>query len=156
MFTGFLNKAIRADRPESVEAYMRIAQRAQSNCRATAEAITAMTHPPHPAVFAKQANITSGPQQINNHSGASLARVATEQDAPNKLLEVGTHDERVDATTARAAAASDPSVATVEILNGAANPEGEGDRVEKRLQGRQQTPPTGRATKRRASIKGPR
>ena len=51
---------------------------AQSNCRATVEALAYMQNPP--TVFARQANIASGPQQINNgvegRIASSLASIA--------------------------------------------------------------------------------
>lgn len=43
---------------------MQLAVKAQSNCRATAEALDLMQNPP--TVFARQANIAIGPQQVNN------------------------------------------------------------------------------------------
>ena len=46
------------------ETNMRIALRAQSQCRATLETLAAIKNPP--MVIAKQANVTTGPQQINN------------------------------------------------------------------------------------------
>jgi len=49
---------------EPTEIYMRLALRAQNQCRATLETLAAIKNPP--VVFAKQANITSGPQQVNN------------------------------------------------------------------------------------------
>lgn len=64
---------------DSAERYMRLALKAQSQCRATLETLSAVKNPP--VVIAKQANVTSGPQQINN----GLAREI--QSEPNKLLE---------------------------------------------------------------------
>ena len=43
---------------------MKLALRAQSQCRATLETLAAIKNPP--VIYAKQANVTSGPQQINN------------------------------------------------------------------------------------------
>jgi hypothetical protein len=47
------------------ERYMRLALKAQSQARATVETLTLLKNPT-PTVFAKQANVTSGPQQVNN------------------------------------------------------------------------------------------
>ena len=75
--------------PDAAERYMRLALKAQTQCRATIETLAQIKNPP--MVFARQANVTSGPQQINN--GVPLAReIQTEQ---GKLLEQ-THGERVD------------------------------------------------------------
>ncbi len=48
----------------ATEQYMRLALKAQSQCRATLETLSAMKNPP--VVFARQANIANGPQQVNN------------------------------------------------------------------------------------------
>jgi hypothetical protein len=48
----------------ATETYMRIALKAQNQVRMTLETINNMKNPP--VVIAKQANITSGPQQVNN------------------------------------------------------------------------------------------
>lgn len=49
---------------EAAERYMRLALKAQAQCRTTIEALSAIKNPP--VVFAKQANISHGPQQVNN------------------------------------------------------------------------------------------
>ncbi len=49
---------------DPTEKYMRLALKAQGQCRATLETLAAIKNPP--VVFARQANITSGPQQVNN------------------------------------------------------------------------------------------
>jgi hypothetical protein len=48
---------------------MRLALRAQNQCRATLETLAAIKNPP--VVFAKQANIANGPQQVNNGVGTA-------------------------------------------------------------------------------------
>ncbi len=50
---------------ETVEIYMRLALKAQSQCRATLETLAAIKNPP-PVAFVRQANIAHGPQQVNN------------------------------------------------------------------------------------------
>jgi hypothetical protein len=49
---------------DASERYMRLALKTQGQCRATVETLAAMKNPP--LVFAKQANISSGHQQVNN------------------------------------------------------------------------------------------
>lgn len=49
---------------EAMERYMRLALKAQGQCRATLETLAAIKNPP--VVFARQANISNGPQQVNN------------------------------------------------------------------------------------------
>jgi hypothetical protein len=49
---------------ESGERFMKMAMRAQNQCRTTIEAISVIKNPP--ALFTKQMNISNGPQQVNN------------------------------------------------------------------------------------------
>ncbi len=72
-------------------------------CRATCEAIAVLKNPP---VFARQANIAHGPQQVNN--GA----------AP--------YAERMDGGTAEAASPRDQALAAVGTVHRPANSRGEG------------------------------
>ena len=46
------------------KAYLGLALKAQGQCRMTLETLGNIVNPP--AVFAKQANFTTGPQQVNN------------------------------------------------------------------------------------------
>ena len=55
--------------PEVVDRYMRLALRAQSQSRATVEALSAIKNPP--VLYARQANIANGPQQVNNGVGGA-------------------------------------------------------------------------------------
>lgn len=55
---------------DAAERYLRLALKAQTQCRATIETLAAVKNPP--IVYARQANVTTGPQQINN--GAIPAR----------------------------------------------------------------------------------
>jgi hypothetical protein len=63
----------------SAEKYMRLALKAQSQCRATLETLSTIKNPP--VIIAKQANVTSGPQQINNGVAREI------ETKPNELLE---------------------------------------------------------------------
>jgi hypothetical protein len=95
------------------EINMRIALRAQSQCRATLETLAAIKNPT--VVIAKQANIAQGPQQVNN--GVPAPSPARENEIePNKLLEAG-HGERLDAGTTSAASCGNPALATVGALD---------------------------------------
>jgi len=74
---------------------MQVALEAQSQSLMTVATLAAMKNPP--VVFAKQANIASGHQQVNNLPGTTppLARAEETHAAPSKLLEE--HDvERLD------------------------------------------------------------
>lgn len=66
LFTKYGEMAVRAEYVSSMDTYAKIALRAQSQCRATAEAISSIQNPPH-ATFVRQTNISNGaPQQVNN------------------------------------------------------------------------------------------
>ena len=81
---------------------MRLPLRVQSQCRATVDTLLGRTAPP--MVIARQANVTSGPQQINN-------TVAVES-WQNELLEQ-TDGERLDARATRANVGADPNLEAV-------------------------------------------
>jgi hypothetical protein len=71
IFAGLMNRALRSELMAQFESYLRLALRAQSQCRTTAETLAQMKMPP---VFANQANIATGPQQVNNLLQAEAIR----------------------------------------------------------------------------------
>ena len=97
---------------DAADRYMRLALKAQSQCRATLETLAAVKNPP-PVAFVRQANIGYN-QQVNNSmsppAGASRARET--EIRQNELLEVR-HGERLDTATTRPASGNDPQLATV-------------------------------------------
>lgn len=108
---------------DHIERLMRLAFRAQGHGRATAETMAVLKNPP---VFARQANIAHGPQQVNNGAlpplpvaKVSRARVATSDPRKSKLLEA--HGERLDGVTTRATAAGDSALEAVGAVNRAAD-----------------------------------
>ena len=70
------------------------------------ETLALMKNPP---VFARQANIAHGPQQVNN---GGVLRAEVSAPAPNELLEAG-NGERLDSGTAGATIGSDPALEAV-------------------------------------------
>jgi hypothetical protein len=88
---------------------MKLALKAQAQCRATIETLAAIKNPP---VFAKQANIANGPQQVNNGS-AHPPRADENTTSPNKLLEQS-DEQRLDPGTPPTAVRSDPALVAVE------------------------------------------
>jgi hypothetical protein len=117
MFASLARRAKNQDNLAPYEAHLKFALRAQAQCRATLETLAAIKNPPNVA-FVKQANIASGPQQVNNHaaSPASHTRVEEKTNPPNELLE-HEHAQRLDTGTARTASAGDPIMATVETVH---------------------------------------
>ncbi|MEK6210790.1 MAG: hypothetical protein AABM64_10565 [Pseudomonadota bacterium] len=117
----FNNLARRAHGQEYLlqyETYMRLALKTQSQCRATLETLAAIKNPPSVA-FVRQANIASGPQQVNNGIPAS-SRAREIESEQNKLLELQ-HGERLDTGTAGTTGGADPALATVAAIHRAEN-----------------------------------
>ncbi len=93
----------------AMDRYLRLALKAQSQCRATLETLATIKNPP--VIYAKQANIANGPQQVNN--GMMPAPVGGENSIePNKLLDQQ-HGQRLDTGTKGAAIGADKAMATV-------------------------------------------
>ena len=64
IFVNLAGRGARVEWPEHRESLLRMAFRAQNQCRMTLETLATVKNPP--VVFARQANIANGPQQINN------------------------------------------------------------------------------------------
>jgi len=117
----FMNLARRATTQEYLkqwETYLRMALRAQNQCRATLETLAAIKNPP--VVIAKQANIAHGPQQVNNGFPApecgNFMRAQKTPLTQNELLEAH-HGEWMDSRTEGPASVADSAMATVENGN---------------------------------------
>lgn len=93
----------------ATDTYLRLALKAQSQCRATLETLVTIKNPP--VIYAKQANISNGPQQVNN--GTMPAPVGGETTIEqNKLLEQQ-HGQWLDTGTQSAAFGADTAMATM-------------------------------------------
>lgn len=64
IFVSLARRASRQEYLKQYETYLRLSLKAQSQCRATLETLAAIKNPP--IVYARQANIANGPQQVNN------------------------------------------------------------------------------------------
>jgi hypothetical protein len=76
----------------ATETYLRLAMKAQSQCRSTIETLAEMKNPP--VVFARQANISHGAQQVNNGvshapeaASSPQTRTGEKQNTPTELLQ---------------------------------------------------------------------
>lgn len=114
LFARLAERGMGCENADPFECNMRMALRAQSQCRATLETLAAIKNPP--VLFARQANVTTGPQQINN--GVTTPR-AREIEAEQTQLLRADHGERLDDGAAGAAGRGDPALATVGTLDGA-------------------------------------
>lgn len=83
IFTSLARKAAIQDRLPQYQAYMSLALKAQAQSRATISALVDLKRPSQPA-FIGQANLTTGPQQVNNVI-QTLSQDLTEQNQPNQL-----------------------------------------------------------------------
>lgn len=99
---------------DAAEAYMRLALKAQAQCRATLETLAEIKNP-RPVAFVKQANIAHGPQQVNNGGPADAPARGESAIAQNELLEGVTHEQgqRLELGTAAVAGAAHPAMATL-------------------------------------------
>ena len=71
--------------PETADRYFRMAMKAQNQCRMTLETLSNIKNPS--AIYAKQANIAHGTQQVNNGVMPSTSHAGENPNPPSKLLE---------------------------------------------------------------------
>ncbi len=93
IFMNLSRRAVNQDNMKHYETFLRLALKAQGQCRATLETLAAIKNPP--VIFAKQANISNGHQQINNGVPSHAGEIKNQQ---YELLEQ-THGERLDTRT---------------------------------------------------------
>ncbi len=106
---------------DATDRYLRLALKAQSQSRASIEALAVIKNPP---VFARQANIAHGPQQVNNgvsppqptQPGSTEAHARKTENAQSKLLD-DRHGEWLDTGAQGSASGPDKAVAAVGTIN---------------------------------------
>jgi hypothetical protein len=118
--TMFISLARRAPNQvglKQFQASLSLALKAQAQCRATLEALAEIKNP-RSVQFVKQANVTTGPQQVNNsfvetpsHSDMR-SRAEAIQSEQNKLLEER-HGNHLDTGAQGAAGRANPHMATL-------------------------------------------
>jgi hypothetical protein len=118
LFTGLAHVASKLTAVDHIDRIMRLGLRAQGQCRATLETLALIKNPP--AVFARQANIANGPQQVNNglmpaQAASDPARAGNPETAPIELLEA--HGKRLDAREAGTAGNRDTTLAALGTLD---------------------------------------
>ena len=110
---------------DAAETYMRLGLKAQAQCARTAEVLGNLRA--GPTVFARQANITTGPQQVNNGAmPASPAPVQKPRNPTNELLEDATdvQRQRMEPGAPAAPARGDSTLAPVGEVDRPANARG--------------------------------
>ena len=119
MFSNMARRATSQEYLKQWEAYMRMAMKAQAQCRMTLETLAAIKNPP--VVFARQANINQGGQQQVNNGPApdaansalpGRARAANPNPNQTELLEAS-DGQRLDTGATRTASSADPHLAPV-------------------------------------------
>jgi hypothetical protein len=93
---------------EATESYMRMALKAQNQCRMTLETLSNIKNPP--VIYAKQANIANGPQQVNN---TLHAHAGENKNQRSKVLDQG-HEQRMESPAQGKASQGNSELATVD------------------------------------------
>lgn len=106
---------------DAAERYLRLALKAQNQSRATLQTLALLKSPP--PVYANQANIAHGPQQVNNHEHGAARGPASNTSPPeksvkreNELLEAF-HGEQLDTRTPKKAGRADSPVEAMASIN---------------------------------------
>ena len=117
MFVDLALRAKRQDRFDGIQILTALALKCAAQSR---QAVTALAelHQPRSVMFAKQANVSSGPQQVNNGVVAlpSPARAEEIQTRPNELSGAS-HGLLENTRTSCSAGGVDPRMATVGALD---------------------------------------
>ena len=111
--TIFANLAERSSRQEYVknmETFLRLAMKAQAQCRATAETLALIKNP---MPYIRQANIAQGHQQVNNGVAEHCAHTATTSFEQTKILEQH-HGEWLDTGAQGATSRANPQLGALE------------------------------------------
>ena len=119
IFTSLSRRAINQDFMKNYETYLRLALKAQGQCRATLETLAAIKNPP--VIFAKQANFAHGPQQVNNGMPSAMPHAREEKTIQsNELLTDGVQNgPTMDSGRTSATSGIDTELATVGKIDGA-------------------------------------
>lgn len=118
MFNNLAQRAKGQNNFKGIETLTRLAFKAQSQARATAETLSVMKNP---QPYIKQANIAHGHQQVNNGvpvAAAAPTRAENSQSVPNELLEDRKNGIVMDTRAPRKASCVDTSVETMGTKHG--------------------------------------
>ena len=131
IFNWLARTALKSELLGEFETYLKLSLRAQSQCRATLEAVSAIRNP-QMAGYVRQANISQGHQQVNNCPQASGS-----QKSPNKLMEGAEHesDKWMDRGTPTPAKSTDSHMEAVAERDRTADAARKSESFKKWLQG---------------------
>lgn len=115
IFNNMAQRASRAEYVKNTDIFLKLALKAQAQARSTSEALALLKNP---QPYIRQANMTTGPQQVNNayagtpsHRGTE-SRAEDSQSEPNKLLEAQ-HGNYLDTGAQSAAGRVNPHLEAV-------------------------------------------
>lgn len=111
LFVRLTERATEQTLMPNYEGFMRLALRAQSQCRSTLETLATIKNPP-PVAFVKQANIAAGPQQINNGVAPETSRAGENENQQSKQSEVN-HELLPDTRASSLAGGINPQMETL-------------------------------------------
>lgn len=126
VFNSLAQRSHRQDNYKGIEVLMRLALKAQAQARSTAEALAEIKNP-RPVQFVKQANMTTGPQQVNNTYASEPLHTDIQSGAgnfervPNKLLEADHGSQRLDTGAQAAAGRANQTLEAVEAVHRASD-----------------------------------
>jgi hypothetical protein len=131
VFANLATSANNTNHLQQLETFMRLALKAQNQCRATIDTLVQIKNPRH-TVITKQANISTGPQQVNN----TLNQITEPETKISKNSESGknqllSHEQAerpyMDARAASQTSGDYPAMATLGKVNRADNTRRESD-----------------------------
>jgi hypothetical protein len=110
IFNDLARKATNSEYLNQLESNLRLALKAQGQCRATLETLAAIKNP-QPVAFVRQANIAHGPQQVNNGAveDKRMPEIETQQ---GRLVEVR-NDKPLDSGATGTASGTNSPLETV-------------------------------------------
>lgn len=114
LFVRLTELAMLQNRLPNIDGLMRVALRAQSQCRATLETLSAIKNPP--IVYAKQANVTTGPQQ-NNFVTEAPMQAGEKKIEPIRLSIGDSHELYQNTRTSGHAGKTNPAMETLAEVN---------------------------------------
>ena len=118
IFNNLAQRSGQQDTFKGIEVLMRLALKAQAQARSTAEALALLKNP---MPYIRQANMTTGPQQVNNYASGTQhqgtqSHAANSQTETNKLLDAS-HGERLDIGATAQASRGHQALETVGTVN---------------------------------------
>jgi hypothetical protein len=130
VFASLMERGLVTDDRGTLDLLLRYGLRAQAQCRATLETLASVKNPP--VIYARQANVTTGPQQVNN----GITRAGDVAGSKQNELSEEPHELHPDPRPPALESRADSPLAPVGTIVGAANVGRQGALEPQRLEGR--------------------